>query len=178
MGWGSEWDPEGFASGGGFSNYTMRAKEAKWQQEAVAAYLSRQSGLPPAGWFNEAGRATPDIAAFAHNHAVVSTPTSAAGPGSGTSAACPTAAALIGLANAARHRAGKPPLGPLNPLLYSLYASHPQAFTDITEGSNAWPPLGSEGAYGFTATAGWDAVTGLGSLRLDKLLAAMEERGI
>jgi subtilase family serine protease len=182
VGWSSDWDPSGAATGGGFSNFSSRASEAVWQEDAVSAYLQTAKGtpgiLPPDGWFNRSGRAIPDVSAFAYNHVTVPRPGGAVSPEIGTSAACPTVAALIALANAERGRNGKPPLGPLNPTIYSVYASHPAAFTDVTEGSNAWPNLGPSGATGFKATAGWDAVTGLGSLRLDKLLEALNERGI
>lgn len=61
------------------------------------------------------------------------------------------------------------PLGFLNPWLYN----NADAFTDVTKGTNAIgrftnAPL----AYGFNCTAGWDAATGLGTPRFDKLLAA------
>ena len=52
-------------------------------------------------------------------------------------------------------------------------------FIDVTEGSNRCGPLPCEQSMGgFSAAVGWDAVTGLGSLRLDKLLAALDARGI
>ena len=67
----------------------------------------------------------------------------------GTSAASPTFAGIVALLNDARIAAGKPPLGFLNPLIYSK-ATH--AFNDITIGSN--PGCGTQG---FKCTVGWDA---------------------
>ena len=67
----------------------------------------------------------------------------------GTSAASPTFAGIVALLNDARIAAGKPPLGFLNPLIYSQ-ATH--AFNDITIGSN--PGCGTQG---FKCTVGWDA---------------------
>jgi tripeptidyl-peptidase-1 len=52
----------------------------------------------------------------------------------GTSAACPTFAAIVALLNDARLREGQASLGFLNPLLYLLLADD---FNDITEGSSA-----------------------------------------
>src|SRR5207245_11319441 len=66
----------------------------------------------------------------------------------GTSAVAPLWAALIALIN---QKLG-PPVGFVNPLFYSQCVS-PGAFNDIVSGSN--------GKY--TAGAGWDACTGLGS---------------
>ena len=63
----------------------------------------------------------------------------------GTSAVAPLWAGLIALSNAQNKRSA----GFLNPVLYA----NPAAFRDITSGNN--------GAY--SATAGWDACTGLGS---------------
>lgn len=57
----------------------------------------------------------------------------------GTSASCPTFAGFIALLNDARLRAGKPTLGFLNPLIYSLKGG----FNDITTGNN--PGCGTQG---------------------------------
>jgi tripeptidyl-peptidase-1 len=51
---------------------------------------------------------------------------------SGTSASAPTFASIIALLNDELIAAGKPPLGFLNPLLYSA----PETLTDITSGNN------------------------------------------
>jgi tripeptidyl-peptidase-1 len=62
-------------------------------------------------------------------------------------------------------KTGKP-LGFVNPLLYQMWGDQPSAFIDITSGDNACTEQGcncAPGAGGFTAAAGWDPVTGLGS---------------
>jgi hypothetical protein len=51
--------------------------------------------------------------------------------------------------------AGKPVLGFLNPMLYSIGGA---AFTDITSGS-----VTGCGTTGFPAQAGWDAASGFGT---------------
>jgi kumamolisin len=69
----------------------------------------------------------------------------------GTSAVAPLWAALIALVN---QRTGKP-AGFINP---NLYASKEKGFHDITSGNNDDRGLGH-----YSAQAGWDACTGLGS---------------
>ena len=92
----------------------------------------------------------------------------------GTSAAAPLVAGLVSLLNEARLGAGKPPLGYLNPWLYALAANASaggtDAFTDVTEGSNAISRMTAPLAFGFGAAAGWDPVTGLGTPRFRPLL--------
>lgn len=73
---------------------------------------------------------------------------------SGTSCSAPIFAGLVALINNELLTAGEAPLGFLNPWLYA----NPDAFTDITSGSNPY-----EKCDGFQAAAGWDPVTGLGT---------------
>jgi subtilase family serine protease len=85
----------------------------------------------------------------------------------GTSAGAPTFAGILALILQATKGTG---LGNVNPMLYSLAASTPAAFHDITTGNNQVPctagtkncPSGTTN-IGFTAGAGYDLVTGLGS---------------
>ncbi len=88
-------------------------------------------------------------------------------------------AALVGLLNDARFRAGKSSLGWLNPLLYAL---GPKVLTDITTGQSIGcngvntqtgepEPAGAgivPGAF-WNATEGYDPVTGLGTPDFQKL---------
>jgi tripeptidyl-peptidase-1 len=79
---------------------------------------------------------------------------------------------MVTLANSARLDAGKTPLGFLNPALYSFPSS---VFHDITVGENNCAAAHSDPVcckYGFTAAAGWDPLTGLGSPVFPKFLAA------
>ena len=64
----------------------------------------------------------------------------------GTSASSPTVAGIVSLLNDARIAAGKPPLGFLNPLIYSQ-AAH--TFNDITVGNN--PGCGTPGAWRYSS---------------------------
>lgn len=145
-----------FSSGGGFSNYFARPQ---YQQAAVESYLPK---IPSAfkHLYNASGRAYPDIAAYGVNYTI-------AWDGAihlvdGTSAATPTAAAIFSLLNDALIAAGKAPLGFLNPWLYKKGY---QAFADVTKGS----ALGCN-TTGFVATSGWDAASGFGTPRFEKLL--------
>jgi subtilase family serine protease len=144
-------------TGGGFSAYSPRPS---WQNSVVSSYLSSQaSTLPPATAFNATNRGFPDVSALGHNYLI-----RLSGRWTivdGTSCSSPVWAGMTGLWNDALIAAGKPTLGPVNALLYGMYASTPSTFKDITSGNNKC----SESAcckYGFTTAPGWDAVTGLG----------------
>jgi len=152
-----------FGSGGGFSTL-VDAFDA--QKAAVKNYLATAPGLPPSTMFPAGGRATPDVAALGEgfqveaNGRVMSV--------GGTSASAPTFASLVSLLNEARLKAGKPAMGYLNTWLYQ----HPEAFTDITQGSNKIGRGGQALTYGFECAKGWDPATGLGTPLFDKMLAA------
>ncbi|KAI0048692.1 tripeptidyl peptidase A [Auriscalpium vulgare] len=144
-------------SGGGFSNYFARPS---YQESAVTEFLTKQ--LPNGtyeGLYNPAGRAIPDVSAQADYFRIfLSGQVVSIG---GTSAASPAFAGFVSLLNDARLSHGLPPLGFLNPLLYTRGLS---GFHDITSG-NA-PGCGTPG---FNATVGWDPVTGLGTPDFGKL---------
>lgn len=72
---------------------------------------------------------------------------------SGTSCSAPIFSGIVALINDQLLKAGEAPLGFLNPWIYA----NPQAFTDITSGSNPYNKC-----QGFNAAVGWDPVTGLG----------------
>jgi kumamolisin len=114
------------------------------------------------------GRGVPDIAGYANGYQIVLGGVSS-GPWWGTSETAPLYAGLIVIMNA--HLGER--VGYLNPLFYSHHAAH--CFRDIADGrSNAVAP-----APGYTCGPGWDACTGLGSIKgkaLLKLLNREEER--
>jgi len=79
----------------------------------------------------------------------------------GTSMASPQWAGFLALVNEARTKNGKSTLGYVAPLIYQASSTtRTSLFNDITSGSN--------GAY--KAAKGWDAVTGLGSMKANALL--------
>src|SRR5712691_4131341 len=85
-----------------------------------------------------------------------------------TSAGPPQWAGIIALANQARAMAGKGPIGDLNPPLYAIYHSARYAtdFHDITVGNDQL--VGS--TVGFSAGAGYDLASGIGSPIVDQLV--------
>ncbi|MFE3857250.1 protease pro-enzyme activation domain-containing protein [Streptomyces griseorubiginosus] len=86
----------------------------------------------------------------------------------GTSAAAPTWAAAIVQANAGTACQANGRVGFLNNALYrAARGSYPTDFWDVTSGNN------SVYATGYTATAGYDEVTGLGSPREAGLTSAL-----
>ncbi len=135
---------QGGASGGGFST---QFPMPSWQ---TSAKIKAPSG---------SGRGVPDVAGDADPNTgynvLVDGQKLVIG---GTSAVAPLWSGLIALLN---QKLGKP-VGFFQPALYALPAAD-KAFRDITSGNN--------GAY--SAAAGWDAVTGLGSPEGTNLLAAL-----
>jgi len=137
------------SSGGGFSNYFSRPD---YQLSAVSRYLDHLNGSLE-GLYNKEGRAYPDLAALSRHYQTVVN--GVIEPQFGTSASTPTVAAIISNLNDALLIRNLTSLGFLNPLIYGLQG---QGFNDITQGSN--PACGTAG---FSATTGWDPVTGWGS---------------
>ncbi|OJT02652.1 Tripeptidyl-peptidase sed3 [Trametes pubescens] len=155
-------NPEVAASftGGGFSNTFA---QPSYQSAAVSTFLTAL-GNTNAGKFNKAGRGFPDISAQGQNVDIVFQ--NQVGTVAGTSCSCPITASIISLLNDELRAAGKPSLGFLNPFLYSTAGR--AALTDITSGSN--PGCNTNG---FTARAGWDPVTGLGTPNFAALRTAV-----
>ncbi|KAJ6495229.1 subtilisin-like protein [Mycena sanguinolenta] len=147
-------------SSGGFSNYFPAPL---WQLADVDSYV-QSIGREYTSLYNRNGRGIPDVAMQALN-------VNFAWEGSywilnGTSCATPIFAAMIALINDRLIAARRPVLGFLNPLLYSPLGR--AAFSDVTSGSN--PGCGTNG---FSASRGWDPVTGLGTPNFERLLAAV-----
>jgi uncharacterized protein (TIGR03437 family) len=96
----------------------------------------------------------------------------------GTSAGTPFFAGVATILNQYLVASGvqtRPGLGNMNPRLYELARTAPAAFHDITIGDNIVPcksgtPDCVTGQYGYTAGAGWDAATGLGSLDVSQFV--------
>lgn len=158
-----------FPSGGGFSNIYERPS---YQSQAVADYFAKADPDYPfyetvnnnsfganGGIYNRIGRGYPDVSAIGDNVVIVNKliPTSIGG----TSASAPVFAAILTRINEERLAAGKPTVGFVNPVLYA----HPEAFYDVTQGTNA-----GCGTDGFSAAEGWDPVTGMGTPNYPALL--------
>jgi len=158
-------DPEGACeqvifSGGGFSNFFAMPS---YQATAVTDFLTLHPPPFTSAQFNNSGkvRGFPDLAANGANYVV-----GIDGQFElvfGTSCSSPVVGSMITLINDARLAAGKGPVGFLNPSIYS--PNFTSAFNDITSGGNQ-----GCGTAGFTATTGWDPVTGVGTPNLTKLM--------
>ncbi|KAI0666436.1 family S53 protease [Trametes maxima] len=137
-------------SSGGFSSFFA---QPSYQTAAVEGFFG-QIGNLNAGLFNPGGRGFPDIAAQGDNVEIVFM--QEFGTVAGTSCSTPISASIFALLNDEFAAVGEPPLGFLNPLLYSLAGT--AAFNDVTSGSN--PGCNT---LGFPAVKGWDPITGLGT---------------
>ncbi|KAK2629774.1 hypothetical protein QTJ16_000594 [Diplocarpon rosae] len=145
-------------SGGGFSNVFALPS---WQEKAMSTYY--QNHPPPYGAdrFNNSQkvRGFPDVSANGVNYV-----TAVDGKFSlsfGTSASCPTFAAMLNNINEQRINAKKSPIGFVNPVLYA----NPEVLNDVTNGGNQ-----GCGTEGFQSVPGWDPVTGLGTPNFPKMM--------
>merc|ERR1719469_716235 len=138
-----------------------------WQSVAVKAYMAK-SPLIGSKKYAPNGRASPDVALLGEKFAVEDDGRVLAV--GGTSASTPSWGAIISLLNedCLSASGGKKTLGFVNPLFYQ----NPDAFTDITKGSNA---IGSNTKSGWQCTVGCDAVTGLGTPAFTKLQAVVQK---
>jgi tripeptidyl-peptidase-1 len=147
-----------FGSGGGFSyDYELPS----YQSSAVKSYLAQQPEIGSSKYASN-GRGTPDVSLLGEQF-LVEVQGQAMSVG-GTSASTPTWGAIISLLNeeCLAASAGKKTLGFVNPLFYQ----NPDAFNDVTVGSNA---IGENQQSGWKCTKGWDAATGLGTPDFTKL---------
>ncbi|KAH9051099.1 peptidase S8/S53 domain-containing protein [Lactarius vividus] len=147
-------------SGGGFSEYFVRPS---YQQQAISTYLDNL-GQQYSSLYNPLGRGIPDIAAQA-----ITIPFFYKGEEAiarGTSCSTPIVAGIISLLNDYRLSQGKRPLGFLNPWLYD---GGLKGLNDIVSGSN--PGCHTDG---FSAIAGWDPVTGLGTPDFERLMYILD----
>jgi len=137
--------------GGGFSN---KQPMPDYQKEAVQKYLSSKVA-PPTKYFNQTGRAYPDVSAFAVDFDIYYLEIEIGVDG--TSCATPTFAGIVSLLNDVRLNNNQPTLGFMNPLLYTKLMG--KGFIDVTKGDNRGTSLACDG---FQATTGWDPASGWG----------------
>ena len=147
------------ATGGGASIYFA---QPPWQSGP---------GVP-----NDGMRHIPDLSfpASPANDPVYIYSGGAAGLVGGTSCATPMMAGVVALLN--QYLAQTPPgVGNINPALYQMAQTTPQAFHDIVNGDNMVPcadgsPDCVNGSLGWAAGPGYDSATGLGSLDVANLV--------
>lgn len=151
----------GITTGGGFSTIFTAPS---YQTSAVKAYFNGLTkAQQPATGYVATGRGYPDVAMAGFNYEVV-----VGGKTyqvSGTSASAPVVAAFVSLVNANRIATGKAPLGFLNPAIYQNGAA---ITTDVTVGENNCAASKVCCDQGFYASAGWDPLTGFGSVNYKK----------
>ncbi|TCD64191.1 hypothetical protein EIP91_004467 [Steccherinum ochraceum] len=155
-------------SSGGFSDvFPVPAYQAPF----VAPYIKRL-GDHNAGRYNATGRGFPDVSFVGTSYTVAIN--GSTGVMDGTSASAPAFAGMIALLNDRLMSAGRSPMGFLNPFLYSKGR---WTFLDVTRGNNPGTNLthitGGCGTSGFSASPGWDPITGLGTPDFNKLLVAV-----
>ena len=90
-------------------------------------------------------------------------------PDGGTSAASPLVAAGFAVVSARERAAGRPPLGPVNGLLYDVRATAPDLLYDIVEGDNGY----TRKVPARHARPGYDLASGVGVPRFRDLAAAL-----
>jgi len=181
------WSTVNIASGASALSYIP---EAAWNESSASGILAGGGGpsvlFPKPGWQTGPGiprdgaRDTPDIA-FAAGCAHDPFITIVNGNFStecGTSAATPEFAGVLALLNQYLMSTGalsQPGLGNVNPALYRLAQTSPNAFHDITVGNNIVPcVIGTldciTGSEGFEAGSGYDLATGLGTIDIYNLV--------
>jgi subtilase family serine protease len=97
----------------------------------------------------------------------------------GTSAGSPSMAGIVALLNQKFGGGGE---GNINPTLYALATNSQSAFHDVTSGNNIVPCTAASkdctnGSLGYSATAGYDLVTGLGSVDVFNLATDWQSAG-
>jgi hypothetical protein len=160
---------------GGFSTYFSAPS---WQKDSISYYFNNAltASEQPTSGYNPEGRGLPDIALIGVAYQVV-----VGGVVTGvfgTSCSAPVMAAFVSLVNAARLAQKKSTIGWINPTLYAVGYNNTigikniyndAQFNDVTSGINnccsSTNPLTATCCQaGFTATKGWDPLTGWGSV--------------
>ncbi len=141
----------------------------------ISVYHPRPAWQEGPGVGNELYRKSPDVALAASGYNGYYVTNRGVGSiFSGTSAAAPAFAGMLALVLQATNQTG---LGNANRLLYPLAQSNPEAFHDVVNGDIIVPCTGDSpdcrnGKVGYATGPGYDMATGLGSVDLDRLIAA------
>ena len=164
----------GWTAGGGFELYSK--KTPWWQAEAVEEYFLSGVTLPAISLYNGNGRAYPDLSAIGHTCPIYLEDEMRGVDG--TSCSAPIVGGLLGIISDhlwTRHHIR---LGFVNPLLYFIHENCEDCFRDITVGHN-WCTeqqcCDNATNFGFTATKGYDPVSGLGTMNIGKILEFIDE---
>jgi subtilase family serine protease len=148
----------------------------------ASVYFSKPEWQTGAGVPDDGVRSVPDVsfAASANHDGILIYSGGSLSVVGGTSVGAPSFAGIATLLNHYRVSSGlqsSPGLGNINPRLYSLAQATPDAFHDITAGNNIITVTCTgrsrncaEGSFGYSAGAGYDRVTGLGTVDAYKLV--------
>ena len=191
--WNESWAP--IATGGGASVIYPRPS---WQSDVDSGYGDHRL-VPDTAW-NAAVNGGVDVYITAYPAYNCGNTSGCWTIYGGTSAATPQTAALVALANAARHAAGKAPIGFLDPILYQdgigasdytdvvpqHYGSAPKTFagSDVGVGT-VYKSVGDlidnqlweVPIPGYPTTRGYDATTGWGSPNAPAFVADLAAMG-
>ena len=183
---GTYWGTSNGAYGGSALAYIP---EMAWNENSVtyglassgggrSVYFSQPAWQTGPGVPSDGFRHVPDVsfnAASGHDYTYLYS----GGPGGvgGTSVAAPVMAGVVSLLNQflTSHGSSQPGVGNINPTLYRLAQNAPAVFHDTTLGSNIDPcvagsPDCNGGTLGYSAGAGYDMATGLGSLDVNQFV--------
>ncbi len=171
------WSTYGNSNG---SNGTGGGPSVAWQRPGYQV----APGIGPQLQRGKPTRLTPDLAAmasFTPGFADYDKQDQGWGADGGTSAATPFMAAMVALVLQQERKAGRPPLGSLNPLLYRLARGpgYHSIFYDIAQGTSSRRPRSAVGKTpaGGAAQPGYDLATGLGSLNATAFASAVASVG-
>lgn len=164
----------GWTAGGGFDLYLNETPW--WQSDVVRSYLESGVVLPSKSLYNSNGRAYPDLTAIGHNCPIYAQDEMQGVDG--TSCSAPVTGGLLGLVSNHLWNRYHIKLGFANPLLYYIHSNCEDCFRDVTVGHN-WCTeqqcCDNATNFGFTATKGYDPVSGLGSLNVGKIIDFIDE---
>jgi uncharacterized protein (TIGR03437 family) len=180
-GGGTYWSTSNGPNGGSAVSYIP---EKAWNDTATQGSLAATGGgvssfYPKPAWQtgltpSDGYRDLPDISLDAADHDPYNVMTGGKLVGyGGTSISTPVFAGIVALLNqyvVAKGIQSKPGVGNINPALYHLATSAPNAFHDVTVGNNMVPckpgTLNCTAAeqFGYSAGPGYDLATGLGSV--------------
>ena len=179
---GSYWNATNNASGASVLSYIP---ETSWNDTAArnslaasgggaSVYYAKPSWQVAAGVPADGKRDVPDVAfaASPDHDGYLFYSAGSLGAVGGTSVPTPAFAGVLGLLNQyllAKGAIARAGLGNINPALYHIAQSANTVYHDITSGNNIVPCTTgttgcTTGSFGFSAGAGYDQVTGLGSI--------------
>ena len=189
-GGGAYWSTTNAAYGGSALSYIP---EMAWNDTSVAFGLAATGGgrsvyFPQPSWQtgpgvpNDGFRHVPDVSfnAGANHDATYIYSGGTSGGVGGTSVATPVMAGIVTLLNQYLTSHGllsQPGLANINPNLYRMAQNSPLAFHDTKSGNNIVPcvpgsPDCNNGTLGYSAAAGYDQATGLGSLDVNQFVTS------